>query len=538
MQAETADMSQLEESIQKWQRAAHKAQRHADACHAEANAKDEEAAEATAQAEAAQQEAEQLVDDGRHTDAEAATAAAQRWLRRAAKAKGEGDAARAEGDAKVEEARDASAQAAQVKDSMQQQEQAAKAPLQQPLRQQSVCSSPKQASNLSEKRSLCAAAATNTEHGSFADLSKEAADAKYKAALAQEEAQQLQGAGHFAEAAALSSAAHKWRKKSAKAHRVMEGAGMEGNDSQREVLNSAQAGHFDASSPPTQPHAVPDWLSSPRRAPGSKRVSSESSSPALPLPGLSGHADRADSISPGSLHRLNVFSAPGTRHISSEGSGDGVPTRAEGEAEDALRQELYQQQRADVVLPQQTAHQELSGPSHLLDEAAQWAKRNTKALKLARRAQEAAAASEQEAAAAAEEAKRASWQAESAESEGIEDEQSQALRLVASKWTKRAGKAQRAAARARAEAEAQQAEATQAAQLAMQAAEAHAQAEARAQADAAARTAATAADKAAQEAATAADTAAKVPLHHGQMCMCTWHVARYPVYASSHCTFC
>lgn len=141
------------------------------------------------------------------------------------------------------------------------------------------------------------------------------------------------------------------------AHRVMEGAGMEGNDSQREVLNSAQAGHFDASSPPTQPHAVPDWLSSPRRAPGSKRVSSESSSPALPLPGLSGHADRADSISPGSLHRLNVFSAPGTRHISSEGSGDGVPTRAEGEAEDALRQELYQQQRADVVLPQQTAHQ-------------------------------------------------------------------------------------------------------------------------------------------------------------------------------------
>lgn len=56
---------------------------------------------------------------------------------------------------------------------------------------------------------------------------------------------------------------------------------------------------------------------------------------------------------------------------------------------------------------------------------------------MCRRAQEAAAASEQEAAAAAEEAKRASWQAESAESEGIEDEQSQALRLVASKWTKR-----------------------------------------------------------------------------------------------------
>lgn len=49
MQAETGDMAELEEAVQKWQRAAHKAQRHADACYAEANAKDEEAAEATAQ---------------------------------------------------------------------------------------------------------------------------------------------------------------------------------------------------------------------------------------------------------------------------------------------------------------------------------------------------------------------------------------------------------------------------------------------------------------------------------------------------------
>ena len=49
VQAETADMAQLEEAIQKWQRAAHKAQRHADACHAEAHTKDREAAEAAAQ---------------------------------------------------------------------------------------------------------------------------------------------------------------------------------------------------------------------------------------------------------------------------------------------------------------------------------------------------------------------------------------------------------------------------------------------------------------------------------------------------------
>lgn len=49
VQAGAADMCQLEEAMQKWQRAAHKAQRHADACHAEADAKDQEAAEATAQ---------------------------------------------------------------------------------------------------------------------------------------------------------------------------------------------------------------------------------------------------------------------------------------------------------------------------------------------------------------------------------------------------------------------------------------------------------------------------------------------------------
>lgn len=37
-----------------------------------------------------------------------------------------------------------------------------------------------------------------------------------QAELAQQEAQHLEGAGHFAEAAALSSSAHKWRKKAAK----------------------------------------------------------------------------------------------------------------------------------------------------------------------------------------------------------------------------------------------------------------------------------------------------------------------------------
>lgn len=56
---------------------------------------------------------------------------------------------------------------------------------------------------------------------------------------------------------------------------------------------------------------------------------------------------------------------------------------------------------------------------------------------MCRRAQEAAAVSEREAAAAAEEAEHASWQAQAAESEGTDEERTQALRHAATKWTKR-----------------------------------------------------------------------------------------------------
>ena len=41
--------AKLEEAVQKWQTSARKAQRYADACYAEAQAKTDEAAEATAQ---------------------------------------------------------------------------------------------------------------------------------------------------------------------------------------------------------------------------------------------------------------------------------------------------------------------------------------------------------------------------------------------------------------------------------------------------------------------------------------------------------
>ncbi len=39
----------MEEAVQKWQKCAQKAQRHADACYSEAQAKEEEAAEASSQ---------------------------------------------------------------------------------------------------------------------------------------------------------------------------------------------------------------------------------------------------------------------------------------------------------------------------------------------------------------------------------------------------------------------------------------------------------------------------------------------------------
>ena len=49
LQMQGADRAKREEAVQKWQTSARKAQRYADACYAEAQAKADEAAEATAQ---------------------------------------------------------------------------------------------------------------------------------------------------------------------------------------------------------------------------------------------------------------------------------------------------------------------------------------------------------------------------------------------------------------------------------------------------------------------------------------------------------
>ncbi|KAL0022404.1 hypothetical protein WJX77_008671 [Trebouxia sp. C0004] len=553
-----ASRAKLEGAFQKWQTSARKAQRYADACYAEAQAKADEATEATAQAAAAQQEAEKLAEAGRHNDAEAATAAAQRWSRRAAKAQLEGDAARSEGDTKVEEAKEAAAQAAQAQQEVQLAGAARNSPLQVPL--------------TFEEPQAAQASSNPASHGNASGLMQEAAEAVHQAELAQQEAQQLQEAGHFAEAAALSTTAHKWRKRAAKVNRAVERAradssvvsgtvpgspraGLSAESSRTDGWADSPARGLFADSPqadsarsprkgPTGEHprrgafidslhlglasdsprpgqmdtspggrgrTVPDWLSSPRStSAGSKRLTPDSSYGGGP-PGspLGRHSHRAsESTSPGAIHRTNVFSHPGSCRVSSGGSAEAVPQAVREHRPDTSLQEdlsVADQAKAASEVPPPEAR---TMASDLLEEAARWAKRNAKALKLARHAKEAAGASEQEAAAAAEEAERAALQAEQGEAAGIANDSSLALKQAA-KWTKRAGKAQRAAARARAEAEAQEAEAAQAAHLAQQATVSHAKAETQAQAQAAARGAEAAAQAAARDAEAASEVAAK-----------------------------
>lgn len=138
-----------------------------------------------------------------------------------------------------------------------------------------------------------------------------------------------------------------------------------GSASPRDTLNSPRTGHsgtaspraehLGAISPQVQPHAVPEWLISPHITPtGSKRLSSESSSPLLQA-GLLGHAG---SISPGSLHRQSVFSHPGTRPVSSEGSAEAAPIQVEEEGKGTSRQEVgHAQQQNNDAAPNQPTHQ-------------------------------------------------------------------------------------------------------------------------------------------------------------------------------------
>ena len=135
----------------------------------------------------------------------------------------------------------------------------------------------------------------------------------------------------------------------------MKPARADGSASPRATQDGSRAGQLSTSSPQAQPHAVPEWLISPRSTPtASKRLSSESSS-LLPRTGLSGDAE---SISPGSLHRLNVFSHPGSRRVSSEASAEAAPDQAEKEGQGILREEVAgAQQQSEDVAPKQPVHQ-------------------------------------------------------------------------------------------------------------------------------------------------------------------------------------
>ena len=136
---------------------------------------------------------------------------------------------------------------------------------------------------------------------------------------------------------------------------MVERARADGSASPRDIHDGSRAGQLNTTSLQAQPHAVPDWLISPRSTPtGSKRLSSENSS-LLPQPGLPGHAD---SISPGSIHRLNVFGHPASQRVSSEASAEAAPNRAEEEGKAALKKDVVDalQQNEDVAA-KQSAHQ-------------------------------------------------------------------------------------------------------------------------------------------------------------------------------------
>ena len=136
---------------------------------------------------------------------------------------------------------------------------------------------------------------------------------------------------------------------------MVERARTDGSASPRDTHEGFRAGPLSTTSPQAQPHAVPDWLISPRSTPtGSKHLSPESSSP-LPQSGLPG---RAGSVSPGSLHMLNVFSHPGSRRVSSEASAKAARNWAEEEGKGALREDLVQaQQQSDDNAPKQPVRQ-------------------------------------------------------------------------------------------------------------------------------------------------------------------------------------
>lgn len=121
-------------------------------------------------------------------------------------------------------------------------------------------------------------------------------------------------------------------------------------------------------SPVTKLHSVPEWLSSPRSiSTNSRRLSPEPSRAGALLPSLSGHMDRADSISPGSLHRYNVFSHPGSRRVSSEASAEAATGLNEHEADGAPRQQAASEQpQGSTAVQEQSFSLQVVSPTDML----------------------------------------------------------------------------------------------------------------------------------------------------------------------------
>ena len=119
---------------------------------------------------------------------------------------------------------------------------------------------------------------------------------------------------------------------------------------------SARAGRS-GGSPLSRPHAVPEWLSSPRSTPSSsKHLTPESTS------GL--FDDRTEGISPGSLHRLNVFSQHASRRVSSDASAEAAVGVSEDGAEAPSAYGQQQQEQEEVIAAGHGQNAEQVMPAH------------------------------------------------------------------------------------------------------------------------------------------------------------------------------
>jgi len=133
------------------------------------------------------------------------------------------------------------------------------------------------------------------------------------------------------------------------------------------AFDSPRPGQMDTS-PGGRGRSVPDWLSSPEgpeahsSSAGSKRLTPDSSFGGGLLGSPLGHPPHraSESTSPGAIHRTNMFSHPGSRPVSSEGSTEAAPQAVrEHQPERFLGEDLsggVQAKAASQVSPPEVIH--------------------------------------------------------------------------------------------------------------------------------------------------------------------------------------